>query len=153
MTRTSGITLLCLIWKLYYASGFNLKSQTTAPFPSLIKSNPKSFLTPETPLCDNTFEFDNLGTTSPRKRILSIGVPSISFLLSTTAAFAADEIEVQELPPVYIPILFALACLGGVGLLTSTLGDVIADEASLGNLSGAKAKKEMERSRSSYFKK
>merc|ERR1712157_72612 len=63
----------------------------------------------------------------------------------------AQEVEVADLPPPYIPVIFAFVLLGCVGILTNSLGDVISDEASLGNLSGAKAKKEMERSRSSYF--
>jgi len=40
----------------------------------------------------------------------------------------------------------------GVGLLTGSLGDVYSEEASPGFMSGAKAKKEAERSRSSSFK-
>jgi hypothetical protein len=66
---------------------------------------------------------------------------------------AADDYEVAELPPVYVPILFAIGILGGVGVLTASLGDVMDEEASLGLQSGARAKKERERSRSSYFKK
>jgi hypothetical protein len=37
--------------------------------------------------------------------------------------------------------------------LTGSLGDVINEEAQLGMQSGARAKKEIDRSRSSYFKK
>jgi len=78
---------------------------------------------------------------------------SVSVLASATVAMAADEyIEVAELPPPYVPILFAIGILGGVGWLTGSLGDVMTEEASLGLMSGAKAKKEKERSRSSYFK-
>jgi hypothetical protein len=40
-----------------------------------------------------------------------------------------------------------------VALLTGSLGNVMDEEASLGMQSGARAKKEIERSRSSYFKK
>lgn len=60
--------------------------------------------------------------------------------------------EIADLPPIWVPIVFALGILVGVGLLTSSLGDVYTEEASLGLMSGAKAKKEAERSRSSYFK-
>mmetsp|Transcript_15881 Transcript_15881/g.18788 ORF Transcript_15881/g.18788 Transcript_15881/m.18788 type:complete len:172 (+) Transcript_15881:47-562(+) len=66
---------------------------------------------------------------------------------------AAEEYEVAELPPPYIPVFFAILILGGVGWLTSSLGNVIDEEASLGLQSGARAKKERERSRSSYFNK
>ena len=53
----------------------------------------------------------------------------------------------------YIPAIFGVVLLAGVGILTSSLGDVMDEEASLGLQSGARAKKEIERSRSSYFKK
>ena len=73
--------------------------------------------------------------------------------LAAFAAAAAEELEIEELPPVYVPVLFAIVVIGGVGVLTASLGDVYTEEASLGLQSGARAKKERERSRSSYFKK
>ncbi|EJK71890.1 hypothetical protein THAOC_06624 [Thalassiosira oceanica] len=69
------------------------------------------------------------------------------------ALAAADDLELEELPPVYVPIIFAIFVLGGVGVLTASLGNVMDEEASLGLQSGARAKKERDRSRSSYFKK
>jgi hypothetical protein len=66
---------------------------------------------------------------------------------------ASGEIEIEDLPPPYFVVIFAIAILGGVGLLTGSLGDVMTEEAQLGMMSGARAKKEKERSRSSYFKK
>jgi len=66
---------------------------------------------------------------------------------------ASDDLEIESLPPPYVPIIFAIVIIGGVGLLTSSLGDVMYDEASWGMQSGAQAKKERERSRASYFKK
>lgn len=80
--------------------------------------------------------------------LLLIAPPSIANAFDTL-----DDVEVAELPPVYVPILFAIGIMIGVGVLTSSLGDVYTEEASLGLMSGAKAKKERERSRSSYFKK
>ena len=74
-------------------------------------------------------------------------------LLVIQGAWAVEEIEMADLPPPYVPVLFGLGVLVGVGILTSSLGDVIDEEASLGMQSGARAKKEIERSRSSYFKK
>jgi hypothetical protein len=72
---------------------------------------------------------------------------------ASSAVQAADEIEMAELPAPYVPVLFGVALLVGVGLLTGSLGDVLDEEASLGLQSGARAKKEIDRSRSSYFKK
>jgi hypothetical protein len=73
--------------------------------------------------------------------------------ISAALAAASDEVEMAELPPPYVPAVFAVVLLGGVGWFTASLGNVMDEEASLGLQSGAKAKKEMERSRSSYFKK
>ena len=60
--------------------------------------------------------------------------------------------EYAELPPPYVPVAFGLLLLVGVGALTGSLGNVLDEEASLGLQSGARAKKEQERARSSYFK-
>lgn len=79
-------------------------------------------------------------------------IAAASQLLVVESARAGD-LEVADLPPPYVPVAFGILLLGGVGWLTSSLGDLMSDEASLGFQSGARAKKEMERSRSSYFKK
>lgn len=63
-----------------------------------------------------------------------------------------EELEVAELPPVWVPILFAIVIMVGAGVLTLSLGDVYNEESLLGMQSGARAKKERERARSSYFK-
>jgi len=72
---------------------------------------------------------------------------------SVALALANEEIELTELPPPYVPALFGVALLIGVGVLTGSLGNVMDQEAQLGMQSGARARKEIERSRSSYFKK
>jgi hypothetical protein len=86
-------------------------------------------------------------------RILSFGTTIVSSIAFANAAHAYDDLELAELPPPYIPVAFGIVLLVGVGLLTSSLGDIMTEESLLGLQSGAKAKKEMERSRSSYFKK
>ena len=53
----------------------------------------------------------------------------------------------------YVPILLAIGVIGGVGILTASLGNVMDEEALLGLQSGARAKKERDRNHSSYFKK
>ena len=73
--------------------------------------------------------------------------------LALLQSAGAEDIEYAELPPPYIPVAFGLALVAGVGLLTGSLGNVIDEEASLGMQSGARARKDIERSRSSYFKK
>jgi hypothetical protein len=81
------------------------------------------------------------------------GLASAIFAFVPSAMAAAEEIEMAELPPPFVPVLFSLGLLVGVGVLTGSLGDVIDQEAMLGMQSGARAKKDIERSRSSYFKK
>jgi hypothetical protein len=79
---------------------------------------------------------------------------ALSVVPSALAVVAAeDAYEIAELPPVYVPVIFGVGLLIGVGLLTGSLGDVIDEESQLGMQSGARAQKEKERSRSSYFKK
>eukprot|EP00816_Leptocylindrus_hargravesii_P001882 CAMPEP_0196813068 /NCGR_PEP_ID=MMETSP1362-20130617/33411_1 /TAXON_ID=163516 /ORGANISM="Leptocylindrus danicus, Strain CCMP1856" /LENGTH=98 /DNA_ID=CAMNT_0042189083 /DNA_START=25 /DNA_END=321 /DNA_ORIENTATION=+ len=85
--------------------------------------------------------------------LLLNGLTSSVAMAITPLVAMADDVEIAELPPPYVPVAVAVVLLGGVGVLTNSLGDVLAEEASLGERSGAKAKKEMERSRSSYFKK
>eukprot|EP00591_Stephanopyxis_turris_P001365 CAMPEP_0195529306 /NCGR_PEP_ID=MMETSP0794_2-20130614/31793_1 /TAXON_ID=515487 /ORGANISM="Stephanopyxis turris, Strain CCMP 815" /LENGTH=106 /DNA_ID=CAMNT_0040660595 /DNA_START=282 /DNA_END=602 /DNA_ORIENTATION=- len=98
-------------------------------------------------------EEGNLSSSSSSSRpLLCLATFAGSLVSSAAVALAESDVEYAELPPPYVPVIFAVVILGGVGALTGSLGDVISDEASLGNLSGAKAKKEMERGRSSYFK-
>ena len=77
-----------------------------------------------------------------------VPVASLSSVVSvSTTAFSsaalvlADEMELAELPPPYVPALFGVALLIGVGVLTGSLGNVMDEEASLGMQSGARAKK------------
>ena len=83
--------------------------------------------------------------------LLLLLTPLITFAAST--AEPPTELVIEELPPVYVPILFAIGVIGGVGVLTFSLGNVMDEEASFGLQSGARAKKERDRTRSSYFKK
>jgi hypothetical protein len=85
--------------------------------------------------------------------VAAAGLASALFAFVPTAMAAAEELEMAELPPPFVPVLFSMGLLVGVGVLTGTLGDVIDEEAMLGMQSGARAKKDIERSRSSYFKK
>lgn len=40
---------------------------------------------------------------------------------------ASDEYEMAELPPPYVPAIFAVVLLAGIGVLTGSLGDVLDD--------------------------
>lgn len=101
----------------------------------------------------NEYEGEREGQDCILKQQIAGGAFSIASLLASPGICIAADAEISELPPPYVPVAVGFALLVAVGLLTNSLGDVLAEEASLGDRSGARAKKEMERSRSSYFKK
>merc|ERR1719469_1691164 len=80
----------------------------------------------------------------PRKNgSVNISISSIAGFLTGITSYvaqgiASDDYEIAELPPPYIPAIFGVFLLGGIGLLTSTLGNVMDEEASLGLQSGAR---------------
>ena len=53
----------------------------------------------------------------------------LSVATSNALAVTSDlpEGELVDLPPPFVPVLLAVVILGGVGVLTSSLGDVISD--------------------------
>jgi hypothetical protein len=66
---------------------------------------------------------------SEKRGILASSVTGLaSGLLSFVASgLAADEYEMTELPPPYVPVGFALLLIAGVGVLTGSLGDVMTE--------------------------
>ena len=64
----------------------------------------------------------------------SIGGAATGLLASASTAVAdyytdgvEDDLEIESLPPPWVPIIFAVVIIGGVGVLTSSLGDVMYD--------------------------
>lgn len=53
------------------------------------------------------------------------GLSSALVTFASTAAFAGEEIEMAELPPPWVPAVFAVLLLIGVGVLTGSLGNVM----------------------------
>lgn len=103
----------------------------------------------------NAFHINPITSHHSTARRITKALPSFvaGFTTATTSVLALeDDIEIAELPPVWVPIVFAIAIMVGSGVLTMSLGDVYNEESLLGMQSGARAKKERERSRSSYFK-
>lgn len=49
---------------------------------------------------------------------------SLGAFFQVGAVLAAEELEIAELPPPYVPVLFGVLLIAGVGVLTSSLGDV-----------------------------
>uniref|UniRef100_A0A6U1XMR7 Dolichol phosphate-mannose biosynthesis regulatory protein n=1 Tax=Trieres chinensis TaxID=1514140 RepID=A0A6U1XMR7_TRICV len=149
---------VCLVLLLVArVTSFGLLSQRNhqaTSLPQVLPHKSSSFIPAGTPHVGNDGAI--VGSRTAQPVLASVSAASMafaSFVMPALAEVDLDDIEIAELPPVWVPIVFAIAILGGVGLLTGSLGDVMSDEASLGLMSGAQAKKEMERSRSSYFKK
>ena len=59
------------------------------------------------------------------RQSLIAGCTAFATTCTPLSAFAAEELEIESLPPVYVPILFAIGVLGGVGVLTASLGNVM----------------------------
>ena len=139
------VTLFTLLLScISLASAFSIKHNNKP------KASPSFFF----PSSASSFKSNNEEKTLKIGSHASMAGAVSAMLLPVVAAYAeTDAAEISELPPPYVPVVVAVVLLGGVGLLTNSLGDVLADEASLGERSGARAKKEMDRSRSSYFKK
>ncbi|CAB9504943.1 expressed unknown protein [Seminavis robusta] len=137
--------LLLLCWALLGSvSGFNPMAK-----------NVHSTMTPLSPLqpADLGQDYEATSPTTLTAVLGPMAGLTTGLVTFAGAAFAGEEIEMAELPPPYVPAIFAVGLLVGVGVLTGSLGNVIDEEASLGLQSGARARKEIERSRSSYFKK
>lgn len=111
----------------------------------------------ETPLFLSPIELssadDSQASRYSTASVAAAGLASAIFAFVPTVMAVTEEVELAELPPPFVPVLFSVGLLVGVGVLTGSLGDVIDQEAMLGMQSGARAKKDIERSRSSYFKK
>jgi len=59
------------------------------------------------------------------RQSLIAGCTAFATTCTPLSAFATEELEIESLPPVYVPILFAIGVLGGVGVLTASLGNVM----------------------------
>ena len=63
-----------------------------------------------------------------KRRIRSALLTGLTGAIATSPLVAmADDYEIAELPPPYVPVAVAVVLLGGVGVLTSSLGDVLAE--------------------------
>eukprot|EP00980_Cylindrotheca_fusiformis_P007537 scaffold1561_cov129-Cylindrotheca_fusiformis.AAC.29 len=85
--------------------------------PNLHELSPSQFPPPENSSNDN---YDSIGTLTATISGLSAGLVGFA-----ATALAEEEYEIAELPPVYIPALFGVVLVAGVGVLTASLGDVM----------------------------
>ncbi len=129
---------------LIAVQGFSFSPVSVTKLSSFIgQSHPHSVnlkALPHSHDCDYTSDSNNnnLGMAKPIKNVnvnaatTTLALVSSLFLSSPTIAVAqealdnsnVDDLEIAALPPVWVPIVFAIFILGGVGLLTSSLGDV-----------------------------
>ena len=94
----------------------------------------------------------SLSLIKPSKSSLAFLPPLLLLPSVALADPPISPLEVADLPSPVVPIVFSVFLLISIGILTGSLGDIVAEEALLGDRSGARAKKEQERNRSSYFK-
>ena len=67
----------------------------------------------------------SLSSALSSKLITTTGLFSTGLLAFANCAMAGEEIEMAELPPPWVPAIFAVVLLVGVGVLTGSLGNVI----------------------------
>ena len=58
-------------------------------------------------------------------RVASVVAGWVSGLCGYVTRGMAEDLEYAELPPPYVPAIFGVVLLAGVGLLTASLGDVM----------------------------
>ena len=145
------LLLVFLNYIFYTVSAFTTSPRNEAITTTRPVKGPELFLGPSIFADDQ--EITPKSFVPQRTCVLSLFLTMMLSGLSPVFAGTENDVVLADLPPPYVPVLFGLGLLAGVGLLTSSLGNVLDEEAMLGLQSGAQAKKEIERSRSSYFKK
>lgn len=121
MAKTTVFTLLCLLCQAMAFAPLQSYERAFAMNARPVISKPTAlFMEPEFKDIRSNIITTTMGISSG----LVMGGGASSMAL---AAEVMDDYEIAELPPPYIPIVFALALVAGVGVLTGSLGDVIAD--------------------------
>ncbi|GMI12157.1 hypothetical protein TrLO_g5973 [Triparma laevis f. longispina] len=100
----------------------------------------------------SSFNFPTLPFDSPRELGTKVNefydakVQSLPFLPPQNSDMTEIPSPVYaELPNPIIPVIFTLVLIIGIGILTSSLGDVVGEEAMTGDRAGYKAQKESEK--------
>ena len=73
----------------------------------------------------NSQKFDLSQSILSKNTVPSSLAGIVTSLVGVSGAVAADDYELAELPPPYVPAVFAVVLLIGVGVLTGSLGDVM----------------------------
>jgi hypothetical protein len=112
--KTSFLSLLCTLCTINNGSSFSLNK-------ARVQSVEKTTIFPEaSSLFGPMAEIND----KPISKAVTRTIATIPLIFPSIAS-AVDDYEVAELPPVYVPVLFAIVVIGGVGVLTASLGDVM----------------------------
>ena len=118
----AAVIFICLT--LHGATSFSLnqfnaaRTQQPTTTKNILQSSQQLSLNDET-------ASQPIRTKNHLQQSLLAGCTTFLTMAPLSAFAAADELEIAELPPVYVPILFAIAIIGGVGVLTFSLGNVM----------------------------
>ena len=121
--------IICILSVLDGVSSFSLSKLNNIAIQNQNKLQPDVRISqPQQPTNEEEFA-GIISQNDDKKKTLqqSLIAGCIAFATTCTplSAFAAEELEIESLPPVYVPILFAIGVLGGVGVLTASLGNVM----------------------------
>ena len=130
MKAYGSATVFLLIAFMQQAFSFHHPQLVKSSFKSYTKNNNLSVLqaTNDNQQVTTTPEFLNRSNIASNSISTVLGGLFINSF-GSIAAFAEemDDVEISDLPPPYVPLLFSVFLLGGVGLLTNSLGDVISE--------------------------
>lgn len=112
---------------------FLLMSSVLTFTPSIASRRPTVLYAEPPQLDDEEPPLVQMVTSSPNKglfgfvsnRITSKVAGWVSGLCGYVARGMAEDIEYADLPPPYVPAIFGVVLLAGVGILTASLGDVM----------------------------
>ena len=116
---------------LFLAQGYAFSPVSTSRF------NYESLKTPS--LQSKTLPFDDstlpvVPSPAPSRKSIVFSskmIPTVTGLISGLSGFVAagmaEDLEYAELPPPYVPALFGVVLVAGVGVLTASLGDVMTE--------------------------
>ena len=106
-----SIKLLTLLGMIFHAAAF-------VPAPRMIQR--------PTVLLASQHQEDFLFGSKNKVAATVAGLSTGAFF-QAAVALAEEDYEIAELPPPYVPVIFAVVLLGGVGFLTGSLGDVMTE--------------------------
>ena len=119
---------IAIVICLFLARGYAFSPVSTS------RCNHESLKTPSFQPFDDSITQPAVPSPAPSRKglafsskMISTVTGMISGLSGFVAAGMAEDLEYAELPPPYVPALFGVVLLAGVGALTASLGDVMTE--------------------------